>query len=365
MHDLTLTVAGHTVLIKVVPHFLSRVGEILGQTRTHAGLGTIALITDDTVGRLYARPVLDGLRQSGFTPVELRVPAGEPSKSLGVLADVYRWLGDNHVGRDGLILALGGGVVSDLAGFAAATWMRGIRFAICPTTLESAIDASIGGKTAVNIPGAKNLVGAFHQPLFVATDPTCLSTLEPRDISAGIAESIKHALIADGEFLSWHEAHADDIRRLDESLLTELIMRNVRIKCSVVTRDPFERSGDRMVLNFGHTIGHAIEANCGNELRHGECVALGMLAACRLSQATGLIEATLVDRVADLLAAFDLPTRLDDSFDTDALLETIRKDKKVLGKKVRFVLLEDVGRPVIRDDLSQQQMREAIETLRP
>ena len=365
MSDLTLTVADHTVRIKVEPRILGHIGEFLGQVCPDPGFGTVALITDETVGSLYAPAVLDGLRQSDVALVELRVPAGERSKSLKVLADVYRWLADNHVGRDGLILALGGGVVSDLAGFAAATWMRGIRFAICPTTLESAIDASIGGKTAVNIPGAKNLIGAFHQPLFVATDPTCLSTLEPREISAGMAESIKHALIADAEFLGWHEAHADAMQEPDASLLTELIVRNARIKCSVVERDPFERSGDRMILNFGHTIGHAIESSGGYELRHGECVALGMLAACRLSQVLGLVESTLVDRVAALLVRFDLPTQLERAPDTDTLLESIRKDKKAKGKTVRFVLLEDVGRPVIRDDVSPQQMREAIETLRP
>ncbi len=264
-----------------------------------------------------------------------------------------------------MILALGGGVISDLGGFAAATWMRGIRFAICPTTLESAIDASIGGKTAVNLPGAKNLVGAFHSPVLVATDPTCLSTLEPLDVSAGMAESIKHALIADAEFLVWHETHAEAIRKLDETVLTELILRNVRIKCGVVARDPFEQSGDRMVLNFGHTIGHAIEANCGNALRHGACVALGMLAACRLSQALGLVASTLVDRVAALLARYELPTQLERAHDTDTLLESVHKDKKARGKTVRFVLLEDVGRPVIREDVSQQQMREAIESLQP
>jgi len=365
MHDLTFTAADHSIKITVERNLLGFFGEYLERIRPNADLGTIALITDDHVGRLYARPVLEGLRRSGFTPIELRVPPGEPSKSLSVLADVYRWLGDNHVGRDGLILALGGGVVSDLAGFAAATWMRGIRFGICPTTLESAIDASIGGKTAINLPGAKNLVGVFHQPVFIATDPTCLSTLAPPDVSAGMAESIKHALIADAEFLRWHEAHADGIRRLDESLLTELILRNARIKCGIVERDPFERSGERMTLNFGHTIGHAIEANCGNKLRHGACVALGMLAACRLSQALGLVGSTLVDRVAALLERFGLPTQLEHAPDTEALLESIRKDKKAQRNTVRFVLLEDAGRPVIRDDVSLQQMREAIETLRP
>jgi len=314
---------------------------------------------------LYGPQVLNVLRASDLSATELRVPAGEHAKSLDVLADVYRQLADRHVGRDGLLLALGGGVVSDLTGFAAATWMRGIPFGICPTTLESAIDASIGGKTAVNIPGAKNLVGAFHQPLFVATDPTCLATLPPRDLSAGLAESVKHALIADADFLTWHEHHAQAVLGADMSVLTDLIVRNAAIKCDIVARDPFERSGTRMILNFGHTIGHAIEATAEGELRHGECVALGMVAALRLSHMLGLVDSVLVDRVVALLERLRLPTRLETAPDTDHVLESIRKDKKAKGQRVRFVLLEQVGRPVIRDDISESRIREAIGSLAP
>jgi len=323
----------------------------------------VALITDDIVRELYASAVLKGLDRSGYSAIEFSFAPGESSKRLEQLAEVYRWLADHHVGRDGLVLALGGGVVSDLAGFAAATWMRGVSFAICPTTLESAIDASIGGKTAVNLPGAKNMIGAFHAPVLVAIDPACLATLGSEDVAAGLAESIKHGLIADPEFVDWHETYAAAVLRLDEAALTELIVRNVRIKCAIVERDPFERSGDRMILNFGHTIGHAIEANCGNRLRHGACVGLGMLAACRLSHALGLVPSALVDRVTALLVRFGLPIQLETGLDTGSIFASMRKDKKVRRGSIRFVLLEDVGRPVVRDDVPAERMREAIESL--
>ncbi len=349
--------------IKVGKNLIGNIGRTIRDDARLTITSIVAVITDGTVGALYADSVLDSIDEAGLNHAELRVAPGESSKSLNSLGNVYRFLTENRVGRDGLILALGGGVVSDLAGFAAATWMRGIPFVICPTTLESAIDASIGGKTAINIPGGKNLVGAFHQPVIVATDPTCLKTLAPRDIAAGMAESIKHGLITGGDFITWQETHAEAIRALDDDILAELIMRNVRIKCGIVQRDPFERRGERMYLNFGHTIGHAVEACCGYTLRHGECVALGMLAACRLSVAIGLIGEDIVDRTAQLLRKFDLPTQLHDPIPTDQIMEVMQQDKKAKGAALRFVLLEGVGKPVVRTDVPGAMIREAIDSL--
>lgn len=323
------------------------------------------VITDERVAEIYGATLLESLKLADFQTLEYRIKPGEASKSLTVVGDIYRFLADRTVGRDAVIVALGGGVVSDLAGFVAATWMRGVRFVVCPTTLEADIDASIGGKTAINIPGGKNLVGAFHQPILVAVDPACLGTLDPRDVRAGLAESVKHALISSAEFLAWHEINVNEILTLDHARLTELILRNLRIKAGIVEQDAHEQTGLRMHLNFGHTIGHAIEECCGFALRHGECVSLGMVAACRLSHETGSLDASTVTRVGALLERFGLPTKLPEPIDTDGIMATIRTDKKVRGGAQRFVLLEEVGKPTVRDDIEEQRIRRAYESLLP
>jgi 3-dehydroquinate synthase len=241
--------------------------------------------------------------------------------------------------------------------------MRGVRLVICPTTLEAAIDAAIGGKTAINIPGGKNLVGAFHQPLLVAIDPTCLKTLPRRDFCAGMAESIKHALLSSAKFLEWHEANVDPILALDATVTMRLIEDNIRIKADIVSKDATEQEGLRVLLNLGHTIGHAIEECCGFTLRHGECVSLGLVAACRLSNRLGMLDSANVERVEQLLTRFHLPTRLETRIAPDRIVSTIHLDKKVYGGSPRFVLLEDIGRPVVRGDLPEATIREVIQSL--
>lgn len=365
MFDLAIRITGHATRVLVKPGILGQTGPLLLEA-SEAEPGTpVFMITDTRVGALYADLVLDSLRRVGYQPYEHRVEPGEQSKSLRITEEVYRTLASRAVGRDAVIFALGGGVVSDLAGFVAATWMRGVCFAISPTTLEADIDASIGGKTAVNVPGGKNLVGAFHQPALVAVDPSCLETLDPRDYRAGLGESIKHALISSDDFLAWHEENAEAILALDQHVMSELVLRNLRIKAEIVQRDPHELTGARMVLNLGHTIGHAIEV-CGEfKLRHGECVALGTLAACRLSHALGLLDESVVKRVEHLLARFALPTKLAEPIDSARILTALRNDKKVRSGKVQFVLLEDLGRPVVHRDVSERQAREAYESLLP
>lgn len=333
-------------------------GDSPGESKIH-----VAIITDENVGPLYEAQVVASLADSEFKTSVHIIEPGESSKRIEVLNELYQFFAEIALGRDGVVLALGGGVVSDLAGLAAATWMRGVGFAICPTTLEADIDASVGGKTAINIPGGKNLVGAFHQPRLVAIDPICLNSLDPRDVCAGLAESVKHAMIASEEFLAWHEVNAEAILTLDENILPELILRNVKIKAAFVEADAKEQTGKRMMLNFGHTIGHAIEDCCGYTLRHGECVALGMLAACRLSQRIGVLNASIVERMETLLKQFQLPTKLEEAYDPDKILSVIQNDKKKRASVVRFVLLEGIGRPVIRDDVSESQMKEAYESL--
>ena len=314
------------------------------------------LVTDEKVEPLYADRLHSSIGSAGWTVATMTVPVGETSKSLDQAGRLYEALAEIRFPRDGVVVALGGGVVCDLAGFVAATWMRGVDLALCPTTLEADIDAAIGGKTAVNLGAGKNLVGAFHPARLVLIDPTCLRTLDLRDVRAGLAESIKHALIASEEFLSWHESRLDDVMSLRDAALTELIERNVAIKSAIVSRDPFETTGERMFLNFGHTIGHAIENACGYSLRHGECVGLGMLAACRLSEQVAGLPSEVTRRVEALLQRVGLPTRLPEPIPVETILEAIGRDKKARAGGIRFVLLEGVARPVIRTEVGREDV---------
>jgi len=365
MFDLTIDFSGQTTPIAVRPGALQETGRLLRSVLPDVGKSRVMLVTDHTVGDLYGCVVLDALRDLGIDAHEFRFPPGEASKSLETAEQLYEALAANRMDRDATIVALGGGVVSDLAGFAAATWMRGIRFAILPTTLEADIDASIGGKTAVNLSTGKNLVGAFHQPVLVVVDPNCLSTLDPRDVKAGIAEAVKHALISGEEFFAWQEQHVDEILGLDSAIVTEFILRNLRIKAAIVEQDTKEQTGRRILLNLGHTIGHAIESCCDYSLRHGECVALGTLAACRLSESVGALRGADVTRVEKLLSRFGLPIQMPTVLDTDRILHTMRMDKKVHAGMVRFVLLDGIGRPVVRDNIDESLVRAAYESLLP
>ena len=363
MPELELSAGSRVTRVVVECGLIGRLCDELHHSGAPIPAGSYSLITDHNVGGLYAERVIGSFHKGGCEILEFRVPAGEGAKSNTTLAEIYEWLASNGVGRDGILVALGGGVVSDLAGFAAATWMRGIPHAICATTIEGAIDAAVGGKTAVNLPAGKNLVGAFHTPVFVGVDPTTFATLPRRDVAAGIAESIKHALITDEAFLEWHEAHADAILARDVDVLTEFAVRDIKIKGDVVAKDPFERTGARMALNFGHTVGHAIESCGAYELRHGECVGLGMLAACRLSEIVGLTDEALTERVRAALSRFELPTTLPTSLDPDSLLAFMRRDKKTRAGRVRFVLLEGIGKVVIDDDITDEQIRDALTPL--
>ena len=305
------------------------------------------IVSDGHVAPLYAHRVEAALL---VARPDLRLAAhvmapGEAEKTLSNFAAVIEALAAMGATRDACVLALGGGVVGDLAGFAAACWMRGIDVVQLPTTLLAMVDSSVGGKTAVDIPQGKNLVGAFHPPRAVIADTTVLRTLPPRELRAGFAEVIKYGAIVDAPFLDWLDAHADGLLAGDDALLAEAIARSCEHKAGITERDPFEH-GERALLNFGHTFGHAIEAEQGyaDGLNHGEAVAVGMVLAARLSTALGSADAGDGDRLQALLARFGLPTTVPAGLDPAALLARMRLDKKAQASGLRFVLWEGAGK---------------------
>lgn len=311
------------------------------------------VVTDSHVAPLYADAVEASLSRAGFLPVRVTVPAGESSKALSQVGAICDAMIEAGLDRSSLLVALGGGVIGDLAGFAAAVYYRGIPYIQIPTTIVSQVDSSIGGKTGVNAAGGKNLIGSFHQPRLVIADTETLRSLPARELNEGFAEVIKHAAIRDPDMLD----------ALDVSPL--LVARNVAIKAAIVVEDEFETKGLRALLNFGHTIGHGIEAAAGyGKMLHGEAISLGLLAACRLSvRKAGLTEAEAA-RVSSALAAFDLPSRLDSSIETDAVFTAIMKDKKFAAGSVRFVLLRSLGDAYVSSDVTPEDIRAAIEDLR-
>jgi 3-dehydroquinate synthase len=273
----------------------------------------------------------------------VEIGTGETAKTLDTLAAVYRRFIALGLDRDSFVLAVGGGVVCDLAGFAAATYLRGVRFGFAPTTLLAQVDASVGGKNGVNIDGYKNMVGLFVQPEAVWCDPTVLKSLPARDIGCGMAEIIKHGAIADIDLIARLEAECEAALALKPDVIAGLVYRSVEIKAAVVARDERE-SGERRQLNFGHTFGHAVEKVTGAP--HGEAVARGMALAARLSCRLGSLAEVDARRLIDLIAAYGLPTGIDG--DPEALIDALAKDKKRAGDQVHFVLLESLGRAVVR-----------------
>jgi 3-dehydroquinate synthase len=321
-----------------------------------------AIITDSHVGSLHLPALQDSLRLAGFETFVATIPAGEQYKTLATLMPVYDQLLIAKIERGTPILALGGGVVGDMAGFVAATVLRGVPFVQIPTSLLAMVDASVGGKTGVDHTTGKNLIGAFHQPIAVMIDPDVLKTLPPRELRSGLAECIKHDLIRDADAFDKLPAELPAILALDSAALTKLIAHNVAIKARVVEADPFEK-GERAHLNFGHTFGHAIESVSNFSYAHGEAIALGMCAAAFTSARLGLIDETSRQRVVAAIAQAGLPTG-GLALNIDSVIDTMFFDKKVKAGRIRFVLLEKIGRAIIRDDVPAQIVREALESLR-
>ena len=322
----------------------------------HAGAARLLVVTDEAVAPLWLPRLEQGLAGRPFASCVL--PGGETQKTLGNVAAIIDALVAARLNRDGIVLALGGGVVGDIAGFAAASYQRGIAFLQLPTTLLAQVDSAVGGKTGVNHPGGKNLIGAFHQPSAVITDTDTLSTLPDRELRAGFAEIVKAALVADAAFFDWLEANAGRVLARDPGALAQAIRRACEIKAGVVAEDEREQ-GRRAVLNLGHSFGHAIEAGAGyGRVLHGEAVAAGLVLAADLSARLGRLPGADAQRLRELLARSGLPVdppRLGRA----RMLELMGMDKKVAGGRLRLVLLDAIGRPVVSADYPQQ----ALETL--
>ena len=329
-----------------------------------AGMGSAScavVITDANVAALYAGRALDCLRQAGLAAAKIVFPAGETHKTLATCGKIFDELFaiGPPIDRDGLIVALGGGVVGDVAGFVAATALRGLRWLQCPTTLLADVDASVGGKTAVDHPAGKNLIGAFHQPSGVLIDVETLRTLPREELQSGLAECVKHGVIRDKDLLDFIEDSAAEILTCRTDVMTELVARNVAIKAAVVSADERE-AGQRAHLNFGHTFGHAIECFVGyDRIRHGQAVALGMVAACRMAAARGLIEQEAAERVEGILSRLGLPTRWD-GLDGEEIWRIMQHDKKVRGGAVRLVLPVMLGQVAVFGDTTAGPVRQAI-----
>jgi len=318
------------------------------------------VVTDDRVAPLYLARVERAL--GALTHDSIVLPAGEASKTLEHTARVLDALAGLGASRDAAVIALGGGVVGDLAGFAAATWMRGVDFVQLPTTLLAMVDSSVGGKTGVNIAAGKNLVGAFHQPRAVFIDTTTLATLPGREYAAGLAEVVKYGAIGDADFFAWLEANADALEARDGDALAEAIGFSCRYKAGVVARDEREQ-GERALLNFGHTFGHALEAERGyGDLLHGEAVAIGMVLAAKLSAALGRAPAEDADRLARLLSRFGLPVAPPRA-DADALLARMRLDKKNVSGRLRLILWRGIGKAEIAPDIDEAPVRRLLATV--
>lgn len=318
------------------------------------------LVTNQTLAPLYLDRVRGVLENNGIHVDQVILPDGEQYKSLTVLDQVFTALLAKPHGRDTTIVALGGGVIGDLAGFAAASYQRGVRFIQVPTTLLAQVDSSVGGKTAVNHPLGKNMIGAFYQPASVVIDLDCLKSLPARELSSGLAEVIKYGVILDRDFFVWLEENIEAVRGLQSEALAYCIRRCCEIKAAVVAADEHER-GMRALLNLGHTYGHAIETEMGyGNWLHGEAVAAGMVMAAHMSRRLGLLSIVDVERIKSLLVRADLPVRGPAQMAPEAYLPHMMRDKKVLAGALRLVLPTAIGQSEVRGDIAHDKVLASI-----
>ena len=322
------------------------IGERLENLQRYIPVARPIIITDVNVGKLYS---LDSMAAEVIT-----IGTGEVIKTLDTVQDIYAQLLSIQADRSSFIVGIGGGIVCDIAGFVASTFLRGVRFGFVATTLLAQVDASVGGKNGVNFEGYKNMVGLFHQPEFVICDPELLKTLPQKEISCGLAEIVKHGAIADVDLFAYLEQHDEDILALDSQVIEKLVLASVRIKSSIVNRDETEK-GERRLLNFGHTFGHAIEKVTG--VAHGEAVSMGMVIASALSVKRGLLSAEEDQRLRVMLKNLKLPTRLEAR--PQKIFDAIGKDKKRAGSRIHFVLLNGIGHARV-DQITLEELKDTL-----
>jgi 3-dehydroquinate synthase len=339
--------------------FLSDLGETLRKRKL--ARDNVAVFTSPTIGEHYYETVEDGLLDAGIEHVgRWDIPDGEDNKTLDSFVHAVRWLAQfaPDPSIKPLVVTLGGGVVGDLGGFAAACFRRGVDFVQAPTTLLAAVDSSVGGKTAVNLPEGKNLVGAFHQPRLVFADLGTLRTLPEREILSGVAEIIKHGAALDADLFQYLEESIEDVVGLDPAALLRVVPTNIALKAEVVSRDEREQGGVRICLNFGHTLGHAMERAARGELTHGEAVAVGMIAAARMSVELDLCADEVLTRLEDLIGRAGLPVRAA-GLDVDDVMDYMAHDKKFVTGANRFILLTDIGQWISREGVDEELVRDA------
>ncbi len=363
MRSVRVSLGDRSYSILVGPGLLSQ----LGDRCLALGLGArCGVITDETVAPLFAEQAVVALRGAGFSPVLIRVPSGETSKSLKVVGTCYDRLAAHRLERKSFIVALGGGVVGDLAGFVASTYLRGMAFVQVPTTLLAQVDSSVGGKVGVNLKAGKNLVGAFHQPKLVLCDLDSLNTLPPREFQSGLGEVIKYGIIYDAGLFRRLERDLPKILRRDPMALAATIARCCAIKAAVVSQDENE-SGLRAILNYGHTIGHALEAISGyGEYLHGEAISMGQVAASHLSARLVGLDSKSVERIRNLFVAAGLPVSVSlTRRQRERLVAAMRLDKKVSGGQIKFVLARRIGEVIWGQNVPETALQEALDLVCP
>lgn len=334
---------------------LPRCGELIGEITSSRHT---VIVTDDRVNKLYTAAVRESLEQSGFTVDVFVFPNGEMSKCHPTLIALYSFLSEKQITRKDILIALGGGVVGDITGFAAATYLRGVDFIQIPTTLIAQSDSSIGGKTGVDFDGYKNMVGAFHMPKLVYMNVGALKELDDRQFYAGFAEVMKHGLIRDAAFYEWLLDHMYEIHERDMDVCEEMVMRSCGVKKLVVEKDPKEQ-GERALLNFGHTIGHAVEKAKNFEMLHGECIALGMVAAAFISWKRENLSMEEYYEVRDMFVPFNLPISVEE-IDPEKILALTKSDKKMDAGQVKFVLLKKVGKAFVDRSVTDEEILAAV-----
>jgi 3-dehydroquinate synthase len=346
--------AAHRYPALVASNLLERLGECV---RKYLPRKTCAIISDSNVAPLFGDRVLRSLTSAGFQPTLITIPAGETSKTLAQADALCDQMIAAGLDRQSFVIGLGGGVIGDISGFVAAIFLRGIPHVQIPTTVLAMVDSSIGGKTGVNTRDGKNLIGAFHHPALVIDDVDVLKTLPRREFNQGFAEIIKHAIIADAEMFT-------TVNDVDPENLAPLIRRNIEIKSKIVAKDEHDRTGERALLNFGHTVGHAVErAGDYKKFLHGEAISLGLIAACDVSMKKAGLPRDQRDAIVDLLQQFDLPTHLPSDFPREKIFKALAHDKKFERGKIRFVVTSGIGSAHLSGDVTLDDIREAVARL--